>query len=129
MTATMPALRGDVLAIAALNYIREHPEEWNQMFFICDTDACFAGRVVLLAHGLGSETDFWRNRSKILVPASGDPGDMAVVAAELLGWSPDVAGRVFYNFTNDFAVLEQLVEEAMASPQRLMLGDTVPDLT
>src|SRR6266704_2128594 len=46
-------LRGEELAFLTLDYIREHPEEWDQESYFggCDTTACFAGRAILLALG------------------------------------------------------------------------------
>lgn len=43
-----PPLRGRALALAALDYIERHPEEWNQRIFRCRTGCCFAGHVMLL---------------------------------------------------------------------------------
>jgi hypothetical protein len=41
-------LRGRALAVATLEYIETHPEEWDQSVWMCDTAACFAGHAVLL---------------------------------------------------------------------------------
>jgi hypothetical protein len=40
----MNGLRGDDLAYATLDYIRDHPEEWDQGHYRCGSTACFIGR-------------------------------------------------------------------------------------
>jgi len=96
-------LRGDDLAYATLDYIREHPEEWNQGFyffrnttaFSCSTTACFAGRAVVLSG------EFTENRHT------------GIHAAELLGWTDVQADYVFRCFTTDFGVLERHVKAVL----------------
>lgn len=41
--------RNAVLAYQALDYIKAHPEEWDQSVWECGTVACFAGWVVRLS--------------------------------------------------------------------------------
>jgi hypothetical protein len=46
-----PKLTGNKLLRATMNYIIQHPEEWNQRCEVhpCFTTCCFVGRAVLLA--------------------------------------------------------------------------------
>ena len=88
-------LRGDDLAYATLDYIREHPEEWDQDSYFGGATACFAGRAVLLA-GFKAHARH--------------PG---IHAAELLGWTDVQAEYVFHCFTTDFGVLERHVKAVL----------------
>lgn len=36
------------MALATLDYIEQHPEEWKQEYFRCRTGCCFAGHAALL---------------------------------------------------------------------------------
>jgi hypothetical protein len=47
MTINEAALR------EAMNYIKLHPEQWNQEDWACGTTACLAGTTLMLAHDLG----------------------------------------------------------------------------
>jgi hypothetical protein len=99
----MIMLTGDDLAYAALDYIREHPEEWDQdsYFDSCGTVACFAGRAILLALG---------HRPPVEEMAA---TPLFQVAQELLGWSYEQADAVFYYWTTDFAQLEKRVKQVL----------------
>jgi len=108
-------LRGDDLAYATLDYIREHPEEWNQSsyFSTCGSTACFAGRALLLAgeQPTKNETFFTED-----IPA-GYPsrilGYSGCRARRLLGWSVTQAAYVFLDNTKDFTILEERVKRVL----------------
>src|SRR5260370_36413590 len=93
-------LRGDELAYAVLDHIREHPEEWDQESYFCGSTACFAGRTVLLALGRG-----WEQAEYGFSPST--------AAYALLGWTPEQADTVFLNFTKDFTELETQVKRVL----------------
>ncbi len=105
-------LRGEELAFLTLDYIREHPEEWDQESYFggCDTTACFAGRAILLA--LGAD---WRCLARRMFPEeflspNPHPGD---IAGKLLGWSHREAVTVFYCYTQDIDILEHKVKRIL----------------
>lgn len=97
------ALRGDALAYATLDYLREHPEEWDQCTFFCRSTACFAGRAILLAKNCTlanvNMLDLWN--------------DPEAYAQELLGWTDAQAYEVFFFFTSDFTALENRVKQVL----------------
>lgn len=95
------------LAYQALDYIREHPQEWDQRDYFCGTTACFAGRVCLIAYG--SELATYKFRLEQMPHLSGT----GALAAHLLGWTEIEASSVFSCFTKDFAVLEQNVKSVL----------------
>lgn len=103
--AEMPAHCNDDLAYAALDYIREHPEEWDQSKYICRTScgttACFAGRVALIA----------RERGMHPYPVYGVSA--GIIAQDMLGWTCEECFHVFHNYTSDFTVLETAVKEVL----------------
>lgn len=96
-------LRGEELAYSTLDYIREHPEEWDQDSYFCGSTACFAGRVILLA--LGKSWRAYQNRGTGMSTGS--------LARELLGWTPEQADAVFRCWTDDFTVLELQVKRVL----------------
>ena len=96
-------LRGDDLAYATLDYIREHPEEWDQRSYWCGSTACFIGRALTIAWDTtlaGARERHWAGTGK----------SPTVVAAELLGWTPLQAAMVSGNGTEDFTTLEHVVK-------------------
>jgi len=101
----MSELRGDDLAYATLDHIREHPEAWRQEIWYCTTQACFAGRAILLAHG---EDEY---RYQIGLPRNSET--IQAYAAGLLGWTPTQAKYVFRCLTENFTVLERHVKEVL----------------
>jgi hypothetical protein len=99
----------DDLAYQTLDYIREHPEEWNQEVYFCGTTACFAGRAIILEaqnRGLESRRELYDWR------AGGYQGS-GRLAAKLLGWTDAEAYSVFHDYTQDFDVLEHLVKRVL----------------
>lgn len=82
------------LAYEALDYIREHPEEWDQASYTCGSTACFAGRASLIA-GI-HPTMIWIH-----------------TARHALGWSDAEAESVFWLQTRDFDVLENAVKRVL----------------
>lgn len=97
------AERNDDLAYQVLDYIREHPKEWNQRAYFCGTTACFAGWALTI--------DAWNSDEKLLdlflYP------NLGVTAAKVLGWTWYEAAHVFGNMTEDFDYLEQLVKSVV----------------
>jgi len=87
--------RNDDLAYSTLDYIREHPEEWDQRDYFCGSTACFAGRAILLAGGQAVH------------------GRSFITARDLLGWTYDEAHYIFNSFTRDFDVLELAVKRVL----------------
>ena len=96
------------LAYQTLDYIRDHPEEWDQRRYICGTTACFAGRAALISLGLRTEHQYHVEQS--LNPEIWSIRECAMRA---LGWTPREASHVFYNRTRNFAVLERAVKEVL----------------
>jgi hypothetical protein len=94
------------LAYKTLDYIREHPEEWSQRTWVCETAACFAGRAVLI----GLELEGWHGWQGW---RSGTPENTAAAARRLLGWTYEEGDHVFHNFTSDFTELERAVKEVL----------------
>lgn len=100
-------MKNTELAYKTLDYIREHPQDWNQLNYFCGTTACFAGRAILIALGFSTELEFrqWQQ----------DNWDCTttIVAQRLLGWTPREAHHVFASYTRDFTVLETAVKEVL----------------
>lgn len=96
--------RNDDLAYQALDFIREHPEEWSQRFYFCETTACYAGRVLLLDA---------QNRGEVLDWSRIDANRPGQEAAAILGWNWEDARTVFGNMTRHFSELERLVKNVM----------------
>lgn len=106
----VPLLTGDDLAYATLDYIREHPEEWDQRFYFCESQACFAGRAIILAGGkklIGTDWEFFEDGITCLGPTG-------VVARKLLGWTKTQAREVFTRCqSKDFTELETRVKQVL----------------
>jgi hypothetical protein len=100
---TTPA--NDDLAYRALDYIREHPAEWNQAKFWCGSTACFAGRVI--------DLDI-RDRGMTGLQPVYSINSPAVEAAKLLGWDLYDADTVFFYMGSDFSELERRVKNVIA---------------
>ncbi len=98
----VPPLTGDDLAYATLDFIREHPEEWDQAWYFCGTRACFAGRALLLS---GKFTQI------------GNRNDDEE-AARQLGWTRREASAVFYFYTRSFSALESRVKAVLNGEYR-----------
>jgi hypothetical protein len=94
------------LAYETLDYIREHPEEWDQNQFVCGTTACYAGRAALISLGLQNQSQYHEYRIN-------NGFDTEAIATRALGWTKQEASHVFYRFTKDFAVLERAVKEVL----------------
>lgn len=90
-------LRGDDLAYATLDYIRGHPDEWDQDVGVCGSAACFVGRAVML--GLGRRFAL--------------TADLVSPAAGLLGWTEGQVLSVYHLFTGNFTRLEQHVKAVL----------------
>jgi len=114
-------LRGDDLAYATLDYIREHPEEWDQGLYMCGSTACFAGRAVLLAYGENWEAQAAREfpeaarvtNSFFYSPSVDGEVSPGMTARKLLGWNANQADAVFRCYTSDFSVLETQVKRVL----------------
>lgn len=88
--------KNEDLTYATLDYIREHPKEWDQSSYVCGSTACFAGRACLIAGVRDEKGDIWREPAR-----------------KALGWTRSEAAHVFYLQTKDFAVLERAVKEVL----------------
>ncbi len=95
-------LRGDDLAYATLDYIREHPEEWDQAHTWCGSTACFIGWAIVLALDLTTE----RAPSQFY-------GKVIETAEDLLGWTSSQVLLIYLNSTDDFTVLEQRIKNIL----------------
>ncbi len=104
--------RNDELIDKVIDYIREHPEEWNQDVWgfkaPCGTEACFAGHALLLS-GYTFEHGFR------------DPEGCSIwgvpdTARELLGVTDDQSRLLFYavNHYNGIEGLERVVAHIRA---------------
>jgi hypothetical protein len=100
----MPELRGEALAHATLDYIREHPKEWKQYCYynLCGTTACYAGHALILG-----------GKIRNIAEGSLFSEDSSENARELLGWTRAQASHVFLSFTEDFSELEERVKEVL----------------
>lgn len=107
------SLTGDALAYATLDYIRAHPDEWDQLVYACGTMACFAGRALIL-----SGTPVIRRNDDFYYPGSGNPLSVRRVAKDLLGWNARESSEVFHNFTQDFSELERTVKDVLDGKYR-----------
>jgi hypothetical protein len=107
-------LRGDDLAYATLDYIRDHPEEWDQSHYYCGTAACFAGRALLIAMGEDAMKKI-PNKSEdfLFLPGGLLLNLLGQTARDLLGWTDHQAAWVFLCFTKDFARLELRVKQVL----------------
>jgi hypothetical protein len=110
------------LACQTLDYIREHPAEWDQHDYFCGTTACFAGRAILTGLGLPGVAAFrdWQedqSRTTGCVPGTSE------IACQLLGWNASEGEYVFGLMTRDFSVLERAVREVLNGEIR---DDTEP---
>jgi hypothetical protein len=116
-------LTGDDLAYATLDYIREHPEEWNQCSYYgkktaeCGTTACFAGHAIILALGRRLTTEELKDIpvefTSMEFTCRNEVSSTGVAARRLLGWSTSQARAVFYNYSADFARLEARVKQVL----------------
>ena len=106
--------RGDALAVATLDYLREHPDHWNQKeFFDQDGRTCFAGRAVLIGLGLPDEEAFRVYQEEYHETHDADLATWEI-AADLLGWDVEQANEgVFYLLTRDIRDLEAVVRGMM----------------
>jgi hypothetical protein len=100
------AERNDALAYQTLDYIREHPEEWDQKDYFCGTTACFAGRAIIL-------TAQARGVSRQELYTSENANLSSRLAMQLLGWDEDEAWSVFNLMTRDFGELERAVKDVL----------------
>jgi hypothetical protein len=109
-TLEMTMLTGDDLAYATLDYIREHPEQWDQTTWICGTTGCFAGHALALAfRELEIQLDEWTSCEECGRVHS----DFFVTAKRHLGWSCTQARHVFMDMTRDFTRLEIQVKQVL----------------
>lgn len=103
-------LTGDDLAYATLDYIREHPGEWDQTTWICGATACFAGHALVLAfRRLEIQLDEW----KFCEECGKTHADFFRTAKRHLGWSCAQAKHVFLSMTRDFTELETRVKQVL----------------
>lgn len=102
------------LAYQVLDYIREHPAEWNQDTYVCGTTACFAGHAILL-DAVNRELSAKVTRLTFM-QASG--WVCAETARELLGWNYTQSDHVFRCYTRDFGELERRVKDVLSGEVR-----------
>jgi hypothetical protein len=83
---------------AALDQIHDHPQLWNQSFWLaatdCGTAGCLAGWVVMLEYPNG-EADFLDDDNCAVWVADGVPIDVYDEAVRLLDITTDQANRLF----------------------------------
>ena len=105
------ALRGNDLACATLDYIRDHQEEWNQNDYFCGTTACFAGHALVLAGAVRAGKVNGRPLYSEIESGDFNEFEKAMV---LLGWTFGQAAHVFYNPTKRFGNLEMAVKAVIS---------------
>lgn len=103
-----------------LSYIEEHPSEWDQQRWVCDTVACFAGRACLL-----SDYEPCEFSGQLIVAHKGDdPDDLETgwvrrggqmysvesAARNLLGLDEQQADKLFA-MDNDLDDLREIVSD------------------
>jgi hypothetical protein len=92
-------MRNVELLTRTIQYIKNHPEEWDQSTFICDTAACFAGRAALLSGW--SARDIGRN------------WDMFGTGAQMLGLTRTEVVTMFAPW-NTIPMLEWMVRDLVS---------------
>jgi len=100
-------LRGDELAEATLDHIREIPSTWEQSQSVCGTQACFIGWAVLIGLGLNDEAGFdeWNRHRNLSIFDAG---------LVMLGWEYDDVDYIYGMMTDEFSKLEENVRQIMA---------------
>lgn len=103
---------------SALEYIKEHPREWDQTLWFCGTAACLGGHIVLRAGWsvlgghiapragwsvVGQEDAF---SFRVVSPDGEQVDDVDEVASRIVGLSRR-EGLVLWNSTNTLAQLEE----------------------
>lgn len=123
----MSELRGRALALAALEHIEKHPEEWRQEDWRCGSACCFAGHAARLAGCTwvfsGAEVDAddgWSHhgawaRQQMMVDAAGAEASGQVHAMDALGLSRDrralFTDHPLFEPDNTLSDLRRLVDE------------------
>lgn len=104
-----------------LEFIRQHPEQHEQMFFRrtndCGTTMCFAGHTIAIYAPEGTEwkmnlpaDDKGGTCGWIVTTPDGVEHDSSVLAAELLDLDPDESDALFYNM-GDAEALAEIVDD------------------
>lgn len=102
-------LRGRALAIATLEWIKRHPEHWDQNYWHCGTTHCFAGVAEMLGTGLDPEEEH-PDRQPLWPKAYYDGEKTLDTAQELLRLSHTGAAKLFWS-SNSLEELIKLVHE------------------
>jgi hypothetical protein len=107
-----------------LTYIRDHPEEWDQGHWICNTTACFAGHAILLdgveiTNRLPSNWGMYSTRSGEI--------DVSVSAEQRLGLTRQQANTLFW-CKNRLDDLERIAKDIIneAQDERVASWGTTP---
>ena len=90
-------MKNAALAYKTLDYIKAHPEEWDQSNWHCGTTHCFGGLVEMFTTG---EVNEWESTWD--------------VAEEALGISIDESTDLFYE-NNTLADLEKIIKTIFGS--------------
>lgn len=98
------------LALRVLQYILDHPEEWIQDIYFCDTAACFAGRTLLLQG--------YRLHNALMASKDEVTAHIAHLAARELGIP---TRNLLFSCFNSLSDLRYLVASIFDAPEALTL--------
>lgn len=94
-----------------MQYIIDHPKEWNQDWFVepadtaCGTTMCFAGTALALSGYINNKNNFY-------LP-NGAPILSSTTAMFILGLTSTQASALFWNYTKDVDELHNTVKQVI----------------
>lgn len=128
--------RNDVLIDKVMDYLREHPKEWDQRYWVestpCGTTACFAGHTMLLSgytlqrvkrgcdECLSEDHDCGLNgcdvmETKFFAPDGRRVDHEDIEAGELLGLSRWDGEKIFYQTSiTDADRMQEIIDNIRA---------------
>jgi hypothetical protein len=116
-----------------LDHLREHPQEWDQDQWFCETTACFGGRALLMSGyrmintAIEQPTNIKEYRDRFgpnygdweMVDDDGNAiFDFADRAAKVLGIPWPQAGEIFGCMSVDFDEFEGIVRDVVEGVER-----------
>jgi len=106
-------LRGRELAYATLDYIKSHPEEWEQTEWRCESGMCFAGHAAILGGAVWvkqnlNDTDW---KSALFMIYKGKVKTVDVLAAEFLEINTDPLRFDLFDSENTIEDIEKFLED------------------
>lgn len=115
-----------------LDHLRQHPEEWDQDQWFCETTACFGGRALLMSGYRIIDTSIEKARNadeldhvndvEMVDPSGNILSDYANQATEVLGLPAHLADEIFGDLSCDFDQFESVVRDVVKHAERLEAG-------